>query len=418
MIKMNEVEKVKSIRLEENLGLPKAIAKEFPEKYCLDFDDLFQEGCFGLIKAIDRFDPMKGKFSSFAYPIIKREMINWIRKNSRESSYPLPVQEDDEVREGHKRKTKREILLSLDTFDSSMEEEDGVPLMEKIGDEKIESPLDKMIEQEEENEKGERNKEVLSRLKLKESLVLQKKSEGATYKKIGKHPSLKVTSERVRQIGTKASRKARYLLMENPNVSIEEMVKKLQASGIDYYNEIEPILMSTGIICDEEVTVGERIKGPDEELLRKIEEDCKKQNDEEGIIIFNGLIRGHWEWERTLKMRGNRIVYPDKTKPRREDVFQAVTIMVALFEEKTGSQHWDLIEKVLYPNCPQVFEGGNIESWYYKREKEALKIHQPPAWMLSRMPGLNLISREERKKFILWNFRNTGCYGIAIPPGS
>ena len=68
MIKMNEVKKAKNTLIEENLGLLNKIAREYSENHRLDFDDLSQEGYFGLKKAVDEFDPMKGyKFSSFAY---------------------------------------------------------------------------------------------------------------------------------------------------------------------------------------------------------------------------------------------------------------------------------------------------------------------------------------------------------------
>lgn len=45
---------------------------------CLDVDDLIQEGCFGLMEAISRFDPERGtKFLTYA--------VWWIRKFMREA---------------------------------------------------------------------------------------------------------------------------------------------------------------------------------------------------------------------------------------------------------------------------------------------------------------------------------------------
>ena len=45
---------------------------------CLDVDDLIQEGCFGLMEAIDRFDPERGtKFLTYA--------VWWIRKFMQET---------------------------------------------------------------------------------------------------------------------------------------------------------------------------------------------------------------------------------------------------------------------------------------------------------------------------------------------
>ncbi|MCI9458529.1 MAG: sigma-70 family RNA polymerase sigma factor [Oscillospiraceae bacterium] len=55
---------------------------------CLDVDDLIQEGCFGLMEAIDRFDPERGtKFLTYA--------VWWIRKFMREAA--SIVLADDEV---------------------------------------------------------------------------------------------------------------------------------------------------------------------------------------------------------------------------------------------------------------------------------------------------------------------------------
>ena len=49
-----------------------------------DSDDLFSEGCVGLVKAVDRFDPSRGvQFASFAVPYIRGAIIDSFRKTDR-----------------------------------------------------------------------------------------------------------------------------------------------------------------------------------------------------------------------------------------------------------------------------------------------------------------------------------------------
>lgn len=55
--------------IEENLGLVHACANKFRGRGT-EYDDLFQAGCVGLIKAADGFDPSRGfAFSTYAVPI-------------------------------------------------------------------------------------------------------------------------------------------------------------------------------------------------------------------------------------------------------------------------------------------------------------------------------------------------------------
>ena len=47
-----------------------------------DFDDLFQEGCLGLLKALQKFDPERGTaFSTYAAFFILGEIRSYLRKN-------------------------------------------------------------------------------------------------------------------------------------------------------------------------------------------------------------------------------------------------------------------------------------------------------------------------------------------------
>ena len=57
-----------------NIGLVHSIANRFRNRG-VDYDDLFQAGCVGLIKAVDNFDKSKGfAFSTYAVPVIMGEI--------------------------------------------------------------------------------------------------------------------------------------------------------------------------------------------------------------------------------------------------------------------------------------------------------------------------------------------------------
>ncbi len=66
----------------ENLGLVHACAKRFTGKG-VEYDDLFQAGCVGLVKAADGFEPQRGlKFSTYAVPLILGEMRHLFREGT------------------------------------------------------------------------------------------------------------------------------------------------------------------------------------------------------------------------------------------------------------------------------------------------------------------------------------------------
>ncbi len=72
---MNERDKA----IEENIGLVHTCAKRFHGKG-IEYDDLFQAGCVGLVKAVDGFDPERGFcFSTYAVPLIIGEMRRLFR---------------------------------------------------------------------------------------------------------------------------------------------------------------------------------------------------------------------------------------------------------------------------------------------------------------------------------------------------
>ena len=65
--------------IQENIGLVHACAKRFKGRG-MEYDDLFQAGCLGLVKAVDHFDESRGlKFSTYAVPVILGEMRRLVR---------------------------------------------------------------------------------------------------------------------------------------------------------------------------------------------------------------------------------------------------------------------------------------------------------------------------------------------------
>lgn len=73
----------------DNINLVRKIAHQV-RKCCNEpFEDLEQQGCIGLLKAIERFDQNKGvKFSCFAVPYIRGEMWRYLRDKSSSISIP------------------------------------------------------------------------------------------------------------------------------------------------------------------------------------------------------------------------------------------------------------------------------------------------------------------------------------------
>lgn len=66
--------------INDNLGLVHACARRFIGRG-MEYDDLFQAGCVGLVKAVDGFEPERGLcFSTYAVPLILGEMRHLFRE--------------------------------------------------------------------------------------------------------------------------------------------------------------------------------------------------------------------------------------------------------------------------------------------------------------------------------------------------
>lgn len=69
----------RDLLVEENVGLIWSIVKRFTGRGC-DVEDLFQIGCIGILKAIDKFDiSYQVQFSTYAVPMISGEIKRFLR---------------------------------------------------------------------------------------------------------------------------------------------------------------------------------------------------------------------------------------------------------------------------------------------------------------------------------------------------
>ena len=65
--------------VEENLPLVHFVLRRFRDRGA-EYEDLYQYGCIGLVKAVDRFDPsFNVRFSTYAVPIIMGEVRRYLR---------------------------------------------------------------------------------------------------------------------------------------------------------------------------------------------------------------------------------------------------------------------------------------------------------------------------------------------------
>ena len=65
--------------IKDNFGLVHSICRRFTGRG-IEYDDLYQAGCIGLVKAVDAFDESKGfAFSTYAVPVIMGEVRRLFR---------------------------------------------------------------------------------------------------------------------------------------------------------------------------------------------------------------------------------------------------------------------------------------------------------------------------------------------------
>lgn len=72
-------ESAQELLVKRNIALVKSIIKKYLNRG-VDYDDLFQIGCLGLVKAIENYDPAyQVRFSTYAVPMIAGEVKRYLR---------------------------------------------------------------------------------------------------------------------------------------------------------------------------------------------------------------------------------------------------------------------------------------------------------------------------------------------------
>jgi len=78
--------------VEGHRGLVAAIARRYIGRSGLSQDDLIQEGCLALCRAVERYEPGRGtRFSSYAVPVLQRAMAHAIRAMGNPPAAPPPL---------------------------------------------------------------------------------------------------------------------------------------------------------------------------------------------------------------------------------------------------------------------------------------------------------------------------------------
>ncbi|MGF1482595.1 MAG: RNA polymerase sigma factor SigF [Cyanophyceae cyanobacterium] len=121
--------KLRNKIVELNIGLARKVAHQINQQCAEPYEDLEQIGSLGLIRAIERFDPLQGNaFSSFAIPYIRGEILHYLRDKG--STMKIPRRWQELHNKGRKLHQRLEATLGRIPSDSELAEALGVSIQE------------------------------------------------------------------------------------------------------------------------------------------------------------------------------------------------------------------------------------------------------------------------------------------------
>ncbi len=124
---MTEAKEKRNELVEKNLGLVHSCANRFRGRGA-EYDDLFQAGCVGLIKAADNFDETRGfSFSTYAVPVILGEIKRIFRDGG---TVKVGRAVKEKSRAAMKKKEEISVTLGREPTVSELAESLGVDVTE------------------------------------------------------------------------------------------------------------------------------------------------------------------------------------------------------------------------------------------------------------------------------------------------
>lgn len=118
----NNAEKARDELIKGNLKLVLSVVQRFSARKS-NMDDLFQVGCIGLIKAIDRFDITQNvHFSTYAVPMIQGELRRYTRdycsfrvsRSLRDTAYKAMKVKEEFIKKNNREPTFTEITAEME----------------------------------------------------------------------------------------------------------------------------------------------------------------------------------------------------------------------------------------------------------------------------------------------------------------